>query len=485
MRTIGLRSMMGVFTVLVLLSVSVPEYCAAERPLANPEVEAAVAVFDAWLEHRVAREELPGASVGLVYDQDLFWAKGYGYADLEKKTPATPSTAYRIASLTKLFTATAVLQLRDAGKLRLDDPVREHLDWFEIKDGHPESPVVTIRHLLAHTSGLPRELDTLYWDDMAFPDRDEFAELLSQSHTILPREEKFKYSNVAFTVLGHVVESVSGEPYAKYVTDNILKPLGMTGTEVLPEPDMPALATGYKYRKPGEPRRKEPFTDKAAMAAAGNMASTVEDLAEFLSLQFLDGPAGGSQILKGSTLREMHRAYWLSPDWTSGRGLGWGLSRVGDQIRIRHGGYVPGHTSSITAVPEDKFGVIVLVNAGDGAPSTIAGQAWDIMAPAVKKAMAKDEEPPVADPAWERFVGTYEWFDGSVMRVMLLNGRLTLVDPASSSPWEDRVRLEPVSDGLFKMLDPSQEGETVRFDENEAGEVTRIIMPGYSLKRVD
>jgi len=485
MRKDGLILLIVVLTLVLGITGAVAGARAAESVLANPEIEAAVAVFDAWVEHRVAHEELPGVSVGLVYDQDLFWAKGYGYADLEKKTPATPSTAYRIASLTKLFTATAVLHLRDAGKLRLDDPVRDHLDWFEIEDEHPESPVVTIRHLLTHTSGLPRELDTLYWDDMVFPDRKEFAELLSESQTILPREEKFKYSNVAFAVLGHVVESVSGKPYAEYVTEHVLKPLGMTGTEVLPEPDMPSLATGYKYRKPGEPREEEPFTDKAAMAAAGNMASTVEDLAKFLSLQFRDGPAGAGQILKGSTLREMHRAYWLSPDWASGRGLGWGLARVGDQVRIRHGGYVPGHTSSITAAPAEKFGVIVLVNAGDGAPSTIAGKAWDIVAPAVKKAMAEEEEPPKADPSWERFVGTYEWFDGSVMKVMLLDGRLTLVDPASPSPWENRVRLDPVSGGVFRMMDPSQEGETVRFDENEAGEITRIIMPGYSLKRVD
>jgi CubicO group peptidase (beta-lactamase class C family) len=475
----------AVLTLMLGVTGTVAGAHAGQSVLAIPEVEAAVSVFDAWVEHRVAHEELPGASVGLVYDQELFWAKGYGYADLDKRTPATPSTAYRIASLTKLFTATATLHLRDAGKLRLDDPVREHLDWFEIKDEHPESPVVTIRHFLTHTSGLPRELDTLYWDDMAFPDREEFAELLSQSHTILPREEDFKYSNVAFAVLGHVVESVSGEFYAEYVTEHILRPLGMTGTEVLPEPEMPSLATGYKYRRPGEPREKEPFTDKAAMAAAGNMASTVEDLAKFLALQFRDGPAGGAQILKGSTLRGMRRAYWLSPDWTSGRGLGWGLARVGDQVRIRHGGYVPGHTSSITTVTDEKFGVIVLVNAGDGAPSAIAGRAWDIVAPAVKKAMAGEGKPPKADPAWEKFVGTYEWFDGSVMKVMLLNGRLTLVDPASPSPWEDRVRLDPVSEGVFRMMDPSQEGETVRFDESEAGEITRIIMPGYSLKRVD
>lgn len=454
-----------------------------ESVIDDPDVKAAIDVFDAWVQHRVYQQEIPGVSIGLVYDQKLIWTKGYGYANLEKKTLARPSTAYRIASLTKLFTATAILHLRDAGKIQLDDLVAKHLSWFHLDDKHSNSPAITIRHLLTHSSGLPREFEALYWDDMEFPDRDEFIKMFQRSSTILDRETKFKYSNVAFAVLGFVVEAVSGESYADYVTKHILKPLGMTSTEVLPSPYTEALATGYEYRQPGKPRVVEPFCDLKAKVSAGNIASTVEDLAKFLSLQFREGPAGGAQVLKSSTLKEMHRVQWLNDDWTSGRGFGWGVRRVKDQTRIGHGGYVPGHTSSISAAPAEKFGVVVLINAGDGAPGEIAAQAWTIVAPMVKKATEAKEEPQKADPSWTKFVGIYEWFDGYVTEVMLLNNELSLVDPASDNPWKDRIRLEPVSDGIFKMLDQWQEGELIRFEENESGEVRRIVMPGYSLQR--
>ena len=392
-----------------------------------------------------------------------------------------PRRAY--PSATGLFTATAILQLRDAGKLQLDDPVAKHLPWFHLNDVHSDSPVITIRHLLTHTSGLPRELDELYWDEMKFPGHEEFVKMFQESSTILPRETEFKYSNVAFAVLGEIVAFVSDKPYADYVTEHILEPLGMTGTEVLPREDMPALATGYEYRKPGQSRPIEPFTDMAAMGSAANMASTVEDLAKFLSLQFWDGPTGSAQILKGSTLREMHRVQWLRPDWKSGRGLGWGVARVDGQVRIGHSGYVPGHTTYVIAAPTEKFGVIVLTNAGDGIPWSYADQAWAIVAPAVKKATAVAEEAPVADSSWMKFVGDYEWFDGQTLKVMLLNSELTLVELASDDPWEDRIRLEPVSDGVFKMKDQWQKGELVRFEVDDSGEVTRLIMPGYSLLR--
>ena len=479
------KDLLRTLIIMILIVIAwVPiELGAIESLVENPEVSATIAVFDAWCQHTLYNREQPGVSIGIVYDQDLIWAKGYGYADLEKKIPATPKTAYRIASITKLFTATAILQLRDAGKLQLDDPVAKHLSWFRINDAFDDSPVITIRHLLTHTSGLPRELNALYWDEMKFPELGEFVRMFQESSTILPRETQLKYSNVAFNVLGEVVASVSGKPYPDYVTEHILEPLGMTGTVVMPRENMPTLATGYGFRKPGQPRRTEPFFNKKAMAASGNMASTVEDLAKFVSLQFREGAAGDAQILKGSTLREMHRVHWLRPNWKSGWGLGWSVARVDDQVRITHGGSVPGYKTSVSAAPADKFGVIVLTNAEDGNPGSYAKNAWAIVAPAVKKATAVTEEAPVVDSSWTKYVGHYEWDDGSPMKVMLLAGELTLVDPTEDNPWDGRVRLEPVSEGIFKMKDRPQKGELIRFEMDESGEVTRIIMPGYSLLR--
>ena len=166
---------LAVVTVLTWTAPSAAQTAAADpSPLARkPEVAAALTVLDSWIAAMVAQREQPGLSIGVVYDQDLIWAKGYGYADLERRVPATPGTIYRIASNSKLFTATAIMQLRDAGKLRLDDPVSERLPWFSIKKTYDGGPPVTIRHLITHTSGLPRELSGVNWSDLTFPGREE------------------------------------------------------------------------------------------------------------------------------------------------------------------------------------------------------------------------------------------------------------------------------------------------------------------------
>ena len=126
-----------------------------ESVAAHPRVADAITLLDLWIEEQVAYQQLPGLAIGIVHGGELIWAKGYGYSDIESKTPTTPDTLYRIGSITKLFTATAVMQLRDAGKLRLDDPVARHLPWFEIKSSFEDVPEVTVWHLLTHTAGLP------------------------------------------------------------------------------------------------------------------------------------------------------------------------------------------------------------------------------------------------------------------------------------------------------------------------------------------
>jgi D-alanyl-D-alanine carboxypeptidase len=465
------------------------------RPLAeDPGVAAALAVYDAWVARTAADREQPGVSIGIVHDQELIWAKGYGFANLAKKTPATPATDYRIASLSKLFTATAILQLRDAGKLQLDDPVAKWLPEFAPTHVDAGSPVITIRHLLTHTSGLPREVDGTYWNDLRFPPREEMERLLNGMGVVGPPETEFKYSNVAVSLAGYVVEKASGEPYADYVTRHILQPLGMSSTRVIPPKDMATLATGYGRRLPGAPRRVEPFFEAAYMVPAANLASTVEDLARFAELQFRNGTqnaAGGAQILRGPTLHEMQRVHWLDSDWKSGWGLGWGVSRRDDKTRISHGGAVPGHRTQITLIPADKFGVIALTNAADGQPAHYVNAALKIVAPAVEKAekaakaAAAKAEAPKADAAWSKYVGTYGWED-DVSLVMVLDDELCIVDPSDDDPWEGRVRLEPVAGApdTFRMKSGSQQGELIRFGLDAQGNVLRMSEPGdYMLRQ--
>ena len=478
------RRGLGILVFLALALVA-PPLRAVDPPVPlaqKPEVAAALEVFDVWADWTARNREQPAVSIGIVYDQELIWAKGYGYADLAKKIPATPGTAYRIASISKTFTAHALLQLRDAGKLQLDDPVSKWIPELKLAKVDAQSPPITIRHLLTHTAGIPREVDGTYWNDMNFPSREAMLPVLNRMGIVWEPDKEWKYSNVALSLAGYVVEAASGEKYADYVSRHILAPLGMTGTRVIPPGDMPTLAVGYGRRVPGTPRRVEPFLNAAYMVPAANLASTVEDLAKYESLQFRTGAAGGAQILRGSTLAEMQRVHWLQPDWKSGWGLGWGVSRRDDKTRIGHGGAVPGHRTQVSMIPADKFGVIVLTNAEDGRPSLYANQAIAIVAPAIAKATAAAPVTPTTDPAWQKYVGVYTWEDDEI-HVAILDGKLSLIDPSDDNPWEGKTTLEPVSGNVFKMKDGDQAGETVTFILDASGKVTRFEAPGYYLLR--
>jgi D-alanyl-D-alanine carboxypeptidase len=380
----------------------------ASHPISgHPEVAAAIEVLDAWIAATVASREQPGLSIGIVYNQDLIWSKGYGFADLKNKVPAGLSTLYRIASISKLFTATAALQLQDAGKLTLDDPVAKHLAWFKIRAAQAAGSPITIRHLLTHTSGLPREALGLNWTDLKFPAREAMMRGVAEQDAVFPAEKERKYSNLGFALAGEIVTVVSGEPWHEYVQNHILRPLGMTATRTMPEAGLAGLATGYGRRVPGNSREVMPFVDIAAERPAGNLASSVEDLAEFVALQFREEPAGGKQILKGSTLEEMHRVHWLKPDWQSGWGLGFSVRRVGSQVRIGHGGSLPGHRTQIEFVVAEKLGLILLTNANDGEPLRYVNQAFALLSPAFAKLAAASKAAPAADPSWEKYVGAY------------------------------------------------------------------------------
>jgi D-alanyl-D-alanine carboxypeptidase len=443
----------------------------------KPEVAAALKVLDSWIEATVRQREQPGLSVGIVYDQDLIWAKGYGHADLERRIAATPATIYRIASISKLFTATAIMQLRDAGRLQLDDPVSQRLSWFSIKKTYEGGPAITIRHLITHTSGLPREVSGVNWSDLTFPSRDEMLRVLPAQETVFPPQTEWKYSNLAVALAGEIVAQVSGESWPGYVERQILQPLGMTATRAVPARDTPGLAVGYGRRVPGRPRDVEPFVDMGAESPAASLASNVEDLAKFVSLQFRDGAAGGPQILRGSTLREMHRVQWLRPDWQSGWGLGFSVRRVGDQVRIGHPGSLPGHRTRIEIAPAQKLGVIVLANANDGDPLPYIDQGFRLVGPAVAKAVAAPETPRVADPAWQRYVGRYAW-KFSERQIEILNGELTMIVPEDDNPWSSRTILKPVGPHTFRMVAPGPSfgpiGELLTFEMDANGKVARV-----------
>ena len=430
----------------------------AQSTLASdPSVASNLRLLEASITGKMAHSGLPGLSIGIVYDQELVWARGFGYADVAGKKAATPRTLYRVASLTKTFTATAVMQLRDAGKLQLDDRVSTYLPWFEVQGETGEAPI-TIRELMTHTSGLTRDGTTTYWTDFNFPARDELVAGLASEPLSFPPATRLKYSNLAVSIEGELVAAVSGESYEDYITRRILIPLGMKDSTIAQKPDAAGLlATGYGRRLPDGTRALFPYIDAKGITPAAGLAANVEDLAKFVSLQFReDRPASGNPVLKGSSLREMHRMQWMLPNWKAGWALGFSTYRQGDATFIGHGGSYPGYITSMRISPADKIGIIVLTNAVDGKAGTVARQAFELIAPALRKANAKTKAVPVVDRDQDRFVGRYRslWDD---VQILPDEGGLVIVDPENDDLKESLYRLVPIGDGSYfkEANDPS------------------------------
>ena len=289
-----------------------------------------------------AKHRLIGASVGIRRDQELVWTRGFGFADIETGREPDEHTVYRVASNTKTFTATAIFQLRDEGKLLLDDPVVKYIPEFaSVKPSKASVESVTLRRLLCHHSGLMGEAPGDYWETKQFPTIEEFLTRLPEVELVIEPDSAFKYSNLAFAMLGEVVSRVSGSAYEEYVHTKILNPLGMSSSVFALTDDLrPRMATGYQVRRYEDSPGIAPRVPLNGHTAAGQLYSTVADLARWLALQFRTDVAerGGAQVLTGSSLAEMHRPQFMAPNWQSGTCLPWAGARVGDQVFLGHGG---------------------------------------------------------------------------------------------------------------------------------------------------
>lgn len=449
---------------------------------ADPDVLGAERLFSAWLEGQIAYRGLPGIAVGVVSDQQLVWSKGFGLADLTARRPMSPSTLFRMASHSKLFTATAIMQLREQGKLRLDEPVAKYLPWFTLRPAGSDDGEVTIEELLTHASGLPREAGD-HWSSNQFPTGEEIKRLMADRQAALPPATRWKYSNLAYTIAGMVVEAVSGERWSDYVQRHIFDPLGMAGSSV--DQNVPGLTVGYGRRMPDGTRAVIPFIDARGMAAATGVSSNVDDMAKFVSAQFRAGKTGGSQILSTASLRLMHRVRSVEEDWTYGTGVGFWISRIKDRTYVGHGGGYLGNTTQTLIQLDDRVGVIVLTNTNDSDPSAIARQLMATVGAAVAKAAAPKPVVVAWDPAWTRFAGLYRgaWGD---QQVVVTKEKLVLIDPTEPNV-DDQGTLEPLGGGRFRYLAKSgggEVGEVVRFAE-ENGKVTRLIVGDGYYARVE
>ncbi|MSU34366.1 MAG: class A beta-lactamase-related serine hydrolase [Pedosphaera sp.] len=468
-RRAGLAALLAL-SALSLPAQSTPAKASAASVASDADVLGAERLFSAWMEGQIAYRGLPGTAVGVVKDQELIWSKGFGFADVQAKLPMTATTKFRVASNSKLFAAIAIMQLREDGKVGLDDPVVKHLPWFKAKPAGDDDGPITIEQLLSHSSGLQREAGD-HWSSFQFPTREEIQRLYSDRQAAFAPSVRWKYSNLAYAIAGLVVEQASGQRWADYVEQHIFKPLHMQNSSV--DQNVPGLAVPYGRRMPDGTREKLPFVDARGLAAAAGVTSTVEDLAKFISAQFRRGPRGPGQIVSSGSWREMLRVRSVEENWKWGSGLGFDVERVKDRTYIGHGGGYPGNTTQTLIQLDDKVGVIVLTNTDDSNPDDIANKLMNTVGQAIAKAAAAKPATVAWDPAWERFAGLYRGRYKD-QQVVLLNKKLVIIEPNKPN-LDPSTTLEPLGGGRFRF--------TAATGGGEVGEVVRFVEePGHPMR---
>ncbi len=347
---------------------------------------AALAHLDTFIQQQAQRYHIPGIAVGVVKGDQLVWSKGYGYANLAQQTPMSAEGVMNIASISKTFTATAIMQLWEKGQLQLDVDVNTYIPF---KLSHPKFPeqVITIRQLLTHTSGIkdgPAYKEGYACGDpiVSLKDWIESCLQVGGAHyyvddNFLPSRpaEVRRYSNVAFGLLGYIVESITQQKFHLYVKENILEPLGMSQTGyLLSEIDTQKIVTPYLYLGPlqkglastsAEPL---PYFNPYCWYSFWNypdglIRTSVEDLAKYAAAYMNGGVFQGRRILKASTIDKMQRAQ-LSKEINEDQdqGLSWFYS-PGLAPSWFHGGSDPGVSTRLYVDKENKISVIVLQNA--------------------------------------------------------------------------------------------------------------------------
>jgi CubicO group peptidase (beta-lactamase class C family) len=366
---------------LFVLLCALPAVLAAQqRGFADPDREArlraAYPAVDSIIREFTAREHVPGAAWAIIVDDRVAHIGVIGLRDVERKAPVDSSSVFRIASMTKSFTAMAIMRLRDEGKLSLDDPAEKYVPELKsLRYPTDDSPKITIRHLLSHATGFPEDNP---WGDQQLARTDaEFSAMLEKGIPFSnPPGVAYEYSNYGFAILGRIVTRASGRPYNDYVSTHILKPLGMSSTTLSPAA-VPASRLAHGYRWEDERWKEEPQLPDGAFGAMGGMLTSLSDLGRYVAA-FLgawpprDGPETGP--VRRASLREMQQV-WRSDAPSLARdsaglrlnagGYGFGL-RVSADCRfghiVGHSGGLPGFGSRMQWLPEYGIGIVAFGN---------------------------------------------------------------------------------------------------------------------------
>lgn len=473
---------------LISASYAEDERVGADVLLAHPTMTGSLRLLDAWLDASRDYQDIPGLSVGIVYDEDLIWQQNYGFSNLESQLPASSDTIYSVCSISKLFTSIGIMQLRDAGNLHLNDPVASHLDWFDIEQLYPEGGAVTIEGLLTHSSGLPRDSAPAYWNQpgFAFPNREEMIATLAQQETLYPSATHYQYSNLAMAIAGEIIQETSGINYQEYIQSKILDPLNMDDTRLFYPEELKGdqLAIGYSGFDRRRVREPVESFDADGLRAAAGMTSTVNDLARFIVWQFATLNGKENSILDRNTLREMQRVHWIDQDWEAARGLGFSTRRLDGDTAVGHNGACPGYITQIYLMPRYRIASIVLTNAGDGPARNLATNLLQSMRTAVRSIKRPFRGEHSDFSAFEGHFAGEPW--GGEVAIIQKGEHLIALNLPSWDFKGAQIRLKHKEDNVFvRLTDDNEERETWTFTLDDAGKASKIQRHAFEMYRLE
>ena len=362
-------------TILCALAAVPPDPAGAQ----SSEVARIVARFEPEIRRAMLDGNIPSLAVAITDREGELWSGAFGQSNLWARTPASTQTVYLIGSTFKAQSTVALLQQMERGHFALDDPVSDHLDGLVIRGEDPERPV-TFRHLLTHTSGMPVDFGPhAVWGTTAPLPLDEY--LGDSLRVDTPPLEGVVYSNMAYSLVGHLVEKFSGVPYRDYVREHVWGALGMNATAFDPPPEM-TERLAVPYVPDPETGRNRPTTRvKANVWPAGIVYGTVHDQAAWVRFNLGDGRWGDGRLLEAATMDEMHRLQFeqfagqpMGGGWgheEPGYGLTWWVSAKGGERFFAHSGSVGGYTAFASGNRTRGLGVAFLTNGNRAHPHLV------------------------------------------------------------------------------------------------------------------
>jgi CubicO group peptidase (beta-lactamase class C family) len=450
------------------------------------DLDARLAAVEKAVEEKRQQLGIPGLSLVIVKDDRVVYMKGLGFKDFERKVPVTPDTLFAIGSSSKAFTAMLLAMAADEGKLSLDDSPKKFLPYFKLQDPEADAKI-TLRDLLSHSSGLNRT--DLAWISGVLS-REEVIRVAAQAKPTAKLREKFQYQNVMYAAAGEIVGRVENSTWEKLISERILRPLGMKGSNTsVPEMQKARdYSFGYVYEDATKETRRVPTRNLPAIAPAGAINSSARDMAQWLRLMLGGGVFEGKRLVSEKSFEELVKPQMKIQGPVS-YGLGWFLRDWKGHKVVEHGGNIDGFNAQVALMPDQRLGFVMLTNvSASPLPASTMNTVWSNLVgdpDAPKPPAAAAASAAAADPVAkiENEVGDYKFeAAGFNVTVSVKDGKLWMAVPGQPT-----YALEPQGGRHYKLA--GMEGFAVTFrPAKDNPQETEIYLEqpqgNYTLKKV-